>query len=450
MDNTLKTVPDVKESLNEYFKLKQKYESQITANKKKIINNSTLSDREKRTEYVKLKPKCINCKRPGGTIFKTTFIQGDDSSDSYREYNAICGIISNPCNLKIKIRYGKTELITDILKDIENEIKETKNEIIDNKNKLLFGYLTTEQALESFDDSKEFVTLYSELYENYIGKYNDIINNPEKKLELDESITDSYIQINKIKDCVQKNKDTDNMSFISDAINIYDTVLMPTLNKIRSLKYNENFVLRNEDTNTCNLIQNSYSISNLSFSSFQSSVVNFDVGLSVNPNKPLLIIESESSEEQVIPKKQDPKPINEFPKDEPIYGKGEDGIAWNIPEYNSLWDSLPSKFKSVIRPDHKWMTEFMYSCVNSRAKGKACQVIAPGHLKLPPVKLENGKYDFGVSIYSDLFNNLPTSLQDTYLTLYSNDKDGNKNYNMLSDAMNTLVAKETKFERGYF
>lgn len=449
MDNTLKTVPDVKESLNEYFKLKQKYESQISANKKKIINNPTLSNREKRSEYLKLKPKCINCKRPGGTIFKINFTPSDEKTESYREYNATCGIISNPCNLKIKIRWGKTELITDIIKNMEKELKEIKNVIIDDKNKLLFGYLTTEQALEYFDDSKETITLYSQLYEDYLETYNNIFDNTEKKLELEETITNSYIQINQIKDCIKKNKETANTSFISDAINIYDTILMPTLNKIRGLKYNENFVWHNEDTNSCNLIQNVYSISNLSYSSFKNSVINFDVGLSTT-NKPLMVIETDS-EEQLSPKEKELKRIDEFPRDEPIYGKGQDGISWNIPEYNNLWDILPIKFKAVIRPDHKWMTDFMYNCVNSRAKGKACEVIAPENLKIPPVKLEDGKYDFGVQIYNELFNNsLEPSLQNTYLKFYSTDKNGNKNYKMLLEEMNRLLARETNFDRGYF
>ena len=453
MDNTLKIVPDIKESLNEYFKLKQKYELQITANKKKIIN-SILSNREKRSEYMKLKPKCINCKRPGGTIFKTIFIPEDEKTESYREYNASCGIISNPCNLKIKIRCGKTELITDILKNVENEIKEIKNTIIDDKNKLLFGYLTTEDALENFDYSKDMVSSYSQLYEDYLGKYNDIVDNTEKKLELDESISNSYIQINQIKDCIKKNKETDNNSYINDAINIYDRVLIPTLNKIRNLKYNENFVWHNESNNSCNLIQNVYSISNLSFSSFQSNVVSFDFGLKAS--KPLMIIETDDSdktdeiEEQIISRKQESMSIGEFPRDEPNYGKGKDGISWNIEEYNKLWDLLPVKYKTAIRLDNKWMTDFMYNCVNSRAKGNACEVIAPEHLKIPPVKLENNKYDLGVEIYTDLFNKLPVSLQETYLKLFSTDKDGNKNYNMLIQALNKLVEKETNFERGYF
>lgn len=447
MDESLKTVYDVKESLNEYFKLKQKYESEIAANKKKIINNPTLSDREKRSEFMKLKPKCINCKRPGGSIFKVLFNPEDANFESYREYNAKCGIISNPCNFKIKIRCGKTESITDILKNMEDEIKEAKNGIIDDKNKLLFGYLNTEEALEKFDQSKEWISLYTSLYEDYLIKYNNIVDNEDKKRELEEAITNSYIQINLIKDCVKQSDETGNKTFISDAINIYDTTLVPLLTTIRNLKYNESFVWHNEDTDSCNLIQNKYSISNLLFSSFQSSVINFDIGY--DSKKSQLIIESSESEEQETSKIQ-ARPNGEIPQDEPIYGKGSDGIAWNIPQYNKLWDNLPVKFKAAIRPDNEWMKEFMFKCVNAKAKGKACEVIAPSKLIIPPNKLEDGKYDFGVQIYSDLFNTkLDPTTQNTYLTLF-NVKDGVKNYDMLIHAMNNLVAKETGFQRGFF
>ena len=452
MDKTLQNVHDVKESLNEYFKLKQKYESEIRANKKKIINKETLSNREKRSEFIKLKPKCINCKRPGGTIFKILFNGEDSTVESYREYNAQCGIISNPCNLKIKIRCGRTDFITDILKSMEDEIKELKNKIIDDKNKLLFGFLTTEAALENFEYSKEEVSGYSSLYEEYLTNYNNIVDNQDKKRELEEAITNSYIQINQIKDCIKKSDETGNKSFISDAIQIYDTTLVPTLSTIRNLKYNETFVWHNEDTNSCNLIQNKYSISNLLFSSLQSSVISFDFGYE-NKKSKMLIESSETEEEIQEPTLQptlQPKPNVEIPQDEPIYGKGKDGISWNIPEYNNLWDSLPIQFKAAIRPDNEWMKEIMFKCVNARKKGKPCEVVTPKNLIVPPNKLEDGKYDFGVQIYSDLFNNkLDPSTQNTYLKLFIV-REGVNDYNILKDAMNRLVAKETGFDRGDF
>ena len=102
MDNPIDEVISVKEALNEYFKLKLKYEDEITKEKKKLINNISLSKKEKRTEFLKFKPKCINCKKPGGTIFQTVFFQSTDTEDSNREYRARCGIVADPCNLDIK------------------------------------------------------------------------------------------------------------------------------------------------------------------------------------------------------------------------------------------------------------------------------------------------------------------------------------------------------------
>ena len=247
MSETSKTIHEVKETLNEYFKLKQKYESGILANKKKIMNNKDLSNREKRREFLKLKPKCINCKRPGGTIFKILFKEDDDNTDSYREYNASCGIIANPCDLKIKIQCGTTELFTDILQKMENDIKNIKNEIIDDKNKLLFGFIETEEAINRFEQSKELITMYTSYYDDYLTKYNSIFDNEDKKRQLEEETTNSYIQINLIKECIKKSDETGNNSFIRDAIQIYDTSLMPILNTIRNLKYSENYVYHNEN-----------------------------------------------------------------------------------------------------------------------------------------------------------------------------------------------------------
>ena len=51
--------PEIKmteNSINEFYKLKSKYESDIIKNKKKIINNTSLSLNEKRREFNKLVP----------------------------------------------------------------------------------------------------------------------------------------------------------------------------------------------------------------------------------------------------------------------------------------------------------------------------------------------------------------------------------------------------------
>jgi hypothetical protein len=89
--NTEEINIDIKDALNEYFRLKNKFDNEITLNKKKIMNNPTLSKREKRSEFLKLKPKCINCKRPSklGTIFSCIYHKPDETTDSFRTLKAM-------------------------------------------------------------------------------------------------------------------------------------------------------------------------------------------------------------------------------------------------------------------------------------------------------------------------------------------------------------------------
>ena len=300
MEASAKTIHDVKETLNEYFKLKLQYETQIMANKKKIMNNSTLSNREKRAEFLKLKPKCINCKRPGGTRFKTSFFKETDNEESYRQYKATCGIIADPCNLDITVQIGKVDLLPNLLNNIQNEINERKNTVINDKNKLLFGCITTEDALARFETLKDDISFYTSFYEIYLETYNAIVDNDKIKTELNTALSDYYIQIDRIKDCIKKMNETGNVQYAHDAVVIQTTILTPLMDKLRSLKYNETTVWRNEDANTCNLIQTIYSIQKLSYSSFTDKVVSYNVGTEVIFKKKPAPGASESEEEHTL------------------------------------------------------------------------------------------------------------------------------------------------------
>lgn len=443
----------VKEKLNEYFKLKYKYETQISSYKKKIINNITLSKKEKRMEYLKIKPKCINCKRPGGTIFKTIFIKDNDVVDSHKQYTAVCGIIADPCNLNIKIEISNVELLPNLLNQIENELKDLKNTVIKDKNKLLFGYLTTEEALENFDDLKDSIMVYTSIYENYLRKYNEIVDNEDKKRNINESKTIYYNLIEQIKECIKKMNELNNLQYAKDVVNIYQGSLIPLMLKIRKLSYDETFVWHNMDSNTCNLIQNKYSINNLSFKSFENKVVNFDIGFENQtkiPKKVNLIIESDNSSDsffQKNPKEEDKVEsnslfINSSQNEEPNIINGK--VEWNQEIQKSIWEKLPSKFKQILTENPEWLNEFMKECVLSREKKEKCKFIQPKNLKIPPTKLENGSYDFGISIYNEVFNKLPDATKKTYLSLY-NEVNGIKNYKLLIDALNKLVEKEVNF-----
>ena len=463
-------IPTPKDALNEYFKLKNKFENDFNVYKKKIINNVTLSKREKRSEFLKIMPKCVNCRRPSkkGTIFSVTFNAETENESAYRKFSAVCGNLVDPCNLDIEIRLGETEPLDKLISDMRNEIKLYKNKIIDDKNKLLFGLITTEKALENFDFNKSYINDLTSVYELYLDQWNKIVDNPDKKTELEDAIILSYENIDKIKECIKKMNENDDVKLAGAAANIYVTTLKPLLEKIRHLKYSENLVYHDDYYNVCRLIQTPYSELDLGFDGYDSKVIKYNVGLQAKKikkkNPGLFIIESDEDTSDLEDKKEiaikiqepgKPKPTGEIPQDEPIIGKGEDGIDWHLEEYKKLWSKLPKKLKTEFKLNIDWMKDFMYKCVNAKQKEgiqyNGCRLPTPSKLIIPPKQLASGQYDFGVSIYNIAFNKLSKTLQQTYLTLYKEDPTTKeKNYNMLIDSMNRLVENEVEFGRGFF
>jgi len=180
-------------ALNTYYKLKTAYENAYNKDKNKIIKMKGLSWKEKRVEFAKLKPKCINCKRPVGTLFYTTNQKGE------RSLVAKCGDKSNPCPLNIVIDLGYiVNLSTELIND-EKTIAGVKNEIIIDKNNLLFGYITSKEAVEKFDDIKESYAITSSNYEFFLEIYNNIVDNKEQKNELRKDEANAQLMIDNIK-----------------------------------------------------------------------------------------------------------------------------------------------------------------------------------------------------------------------------------------------------------
>ena len=166
------------EGLNTYYKLKESYEKNIIKEKKKIATLSDLSWKEKRNEVTKLKYKCINCKRPVGSIFSTKI------ENHERQLIALCGDRKEPCPLDIRISLGVVYNIGDDLKNDEDSLNDLKRSIILDKNDLLFGYITPEKAVEQFDTIKEQVAEATKAYEFTLQSYLLIVDNDEKKKEL--------------------------------------------------------------------------------------------------------------------------------------------------------------------------------------------------------------------------------------------------------------------------
>ena len=262
-----------KEAMNEYFKLKNKYESTIQKEINKISRNKNLTKREKKTNFQSLKQKCINCSRPVGTLFSSKF----DKEKNYRILTAFCGDIVNPCDLRIEINAGRgVESYLDIIMDVEKGLQKEKNHLIQDKNDLLFGYITTEEALNNFEFLKKEISELTNSYSFHLGEFNDITNNKAEKETLDKNQESAYILMDEIKEVLGKFNETKNQSFVNDSVEIYVNQLQPLLTKIRNSKYMSSRV--ELEDNIYHLIQEKFTLQDIESANVLPEVLEFHLG----------------------------------------------------------------------------------------------------------------------------------------------------------------------------
>ena len=470
----------VENNINEYYRLKNKYDEQNQKNKKKILNNKLLSLKEKKAEFKQLKPKCVNCGKPGGTTFASVINKGNGVDSEFREIRAFCNAV-NPCGLNINIAVGNYENLNDTIKWINKEMYESKKEIINDKNKILFGFLKMEDALDNFDLNKALIKDYSGLLEDYLQRYTKIADNSEKKEEIDMAIETVNLYIQQIKNAIKQYNTTDDVAYIDDVANLYVNNLQPKLKELMNLKYNEKMVWYNENTNTYHLIQRKNTIQDLEFNMGKFQTIMFDRSIKNTQLKPLKLKSSESSSSELV---SESSIIGK-----PTINKDTGSVTWSNKNYQSVWNNMNNKLKSALLTDKEWLQEFMDNCVKARltdkikngdeplfipseqfgkykkgytfkqgklGKGyyledKACEFMNPSNLIIPPQILEDGIYDFGNTVYNDIFNKFDETYKNTLLTLFSIDEDGfTKNYSLLENALADIVKKELGFGSGYF
>ena len=410
----------IENAVNEFYKLKDAYERSIANSRSKIVKSRSLSLKEKRDLIKKIQPLCINCKRPGGSIFSVKFNKDPNVvKQPVRQLKAFCGVVSNPCNLYIYIELGLVELLPDVIRDTEDSIKKLKKSVIDDKNKLLFGQLSSEDALENFNNIKEELSDSASYLEILLELFFKSVDNKETAKALSEDITKSYDYIKQIKDCIQQFNQTDSTQFVRDAIHIYDTSLKPLLNNIMDLKYKQNFVWYNDDTNTYHLIQNKYTIKDLEDNLTESKLQSFIMGMDTQN------------------------------KDD--FTKNDDGsIVWSNSANQSVWNKINEETKQALLTDPKWMKEFVSECVVSKEIDYAnvCEFTPPSNLlKNPPKILANGKYDLGNKYYSNFFDKIDKEQQRVLLALFTQKDNGEKDYTEFKDALSNMISQSLKFEQ---
>lgn len=241
INNPKKEKVTINEVLNEYYKLKSKYEDNFHDKYiKPILRSEGKSKREKRLEYQKLpRPECINCKRNVGSIFTIK----KNTQEYSRIFIAKCGNLDDPCPLNIVFDYsGRDELDKEILKH-DTDIKEIKNKIIFDKNNMMFGYIDQNKAVEIFNtDTTELkeiteaagfiMEINIQLNDNPVKK--NLIKTNEDKLGIDYLLP--------FKRMIKEFEQTGKTEILNKAIHFYVDELAPLAKTITNLKYDVSYV----------------------------------------------------------------------------------------------------------------------------------------------------------------------------------------------------------------
>jgi len=429
----------VNDAFNEFYKLKNKYETNYNKDKQKIIKNKMMSWKEKRNEFKQLKPKCINCQRPVGTIFSIK--KSGDPKNDFRELKAICGSIAEPCTLNITINTGVTYNILDHIKELEKDVENYKNEIIEYKNKLLFGYTTSEKAVDNFDRIKEAINDTSFLLNINYEHLFDVVDNKTTNETIAKLKEEIYILINEIKESMKHFDSTGNVQFVRDSVVIYVNQLETKLKEFSDLKYKVNLVEFDDSEGVYRLIQRKNGIVDLEDVYIEPQVINFNYG-EIYTGKPGAKTKTKATKKKamnltILGDDDEEEKTNAV---QPTYN--DDGtVMWNNPEYQNLWNRLPVQYKKALMEDRDWLLETINNYIENKRQNKKLVFVNPSNLIIPPQILDNGSYDFGNQTYNNIFNKYDKSYQNTLLSLYK-EENGVKNYDMMINGLNNIVQQE--------
>jgi hypothetical protein len=244
-------------AIDNYFKLKQKYEKQINDYISKIRKNESLTKKEKQSLFKQFQPKCVNCKKTGGSLF----------TNKDRVLKVVCGS-AEPCKLYIEINEGKYANVISLEENYTKNVDAIKTKIIMTKLDFLFGYVQDETvAFDNFDKLRKNLGNYMQAQLLVQKNYDDVAHNPEKKEAIDTAQRKLYNIIDDLKNIYKLYQDNPRSVYITDMVEKYINIIQPLADKIRNMKYVRT-VIETDNTNdrldnTFTLVEKEYTLSQL-------------------------------------------------------------------------------------------------------------------------------------------------------------------------------------------
>lgn len=225
-ENEEKQKKSYDETLAEFFRLKQEYETKVRKMKRDAYHKAPTRKLGK-LAAVSVKPPCINCKRPVGTLF---------SNRADNKYTILCGDGENPCKLNVQIFNGGNSYFEDLLYTFREHLDEIKERIIRQKLDTIFSYVSEDKSIELFKKDLETYNSDSNIYKELLDVYTGYYHNKENAELLDKKNQAIFALNEKVQRLLEEYQHTENPELLRLAVRIQINEIYPEVRNRRMLQ----------------------------------------------------------------------------------------------------------------------------------------------------------------------------------------------------------------------
>lgn len=216
-------------SLSQYYKLKNAYEEKISKMKQSAYEKGE-TKKQKKHAVLGVKPQCITCKRPVGTIF----------SRKNNRLSAICGDAKNPCRLNIQLFTGDYTPISSMLYESREGVEDLKDTIIRQKLDTLFNYIGDAESIEYYKKELEAFHDFNTVFKSLSDTNNELYHSSHKNELTIKKRGEIFVIIERIRVLITEYKKGNNKEILKTAVQMQVEELLP---EVRNLRMLENEIL---------------------------------------------------------------------------------------------------------------------------------------------------------------------------------------------------------------
>lgn len=221
---------DYYEALNEYFKLKNTYETDYKETLEKAYGSAKMRGLGKRAikkRLANIRPLCVSCKRAVGSVFA--------AKDNH--YIAMCGDTQSPCSFKIDLYRGASWATQNTVATLQEVILDIKESVIFTKLSSIFKYKTEEDTIVKFNQLMEEYNDFNQFYNEVKEIYMKQIHDPVREQLIKRKTEQVYKLISAIKVIMKQYEEEGTPILLQTAVQMQVNELNPEIENLRRLKY---------------------------------------------------------------------------------------------------------------------------------------------------------------------------------------------------------------------